>query len=106
MTPIHFDAGGTLPVGLNKVRNATGAPEPLMTRKGTTERILAARYALREASPMTAAQWKASRRSALHRTLDRHTLTAALASAFFGTVLGAAFTTGFLAGRLTARSAP
>ena len=31
MTPIHFDAGGTLAPGLNKVRNATGAPEPLMT---------------------------------------------------------------------------
>ena len=30
MTPIHFDAGGTLPVGLNKVHNTTGAPEPLM----------------------------------------------------------------------------
>lgn len=75
MNPIHFDAGGTLAPGLNKVRNATGAPEPLMT-------------------PRVAA-------------LDRRRpdLAAALASAFFGTVVGAAFTAGFLAGRLTARSA-
>ena len=74
MTPIYFDAGGTLPVGLNKVRNTTDAPEPLMTRVAALDR--------------------------------RHDLTAAIASAFFGTVVGAAFTAGFLAGRLTARSAP
>lgn len=30
MTPF-FDKGGTLPPGLNKVRNTTGAPEPLVT---------------------------------------------------------------------------
>ena len=71
MTRIHFDKGGTLPVGLNKVRNNTGAPIPLMP----------------------------PRVAALDR---RHDLTAAIASAFFGTVLGAAFTAGFLAGRLTA----
>ena len=75
MTPF-FDAGGTLPRGLNKVRNNTGAPEPLMTNP---------------------------RVAALDR---RNDLAAAIASAFFGTVLGAAFTAGFLAGRLTARSTP
>ena len=36
----------------------------------------------------------------------RHDLTAAIASAFFGTVVGAAFTAGFLAGRFTARRTP
>jgi flagellar motor component MotA len=39
--------------------------------------------------------------------LDRRPdLAAVVASAFFGTVVGAAFTAGFLAGRLTARSTP
>lgn len=38
MTPIHFDAGGTLPPGLNKVRNATGAPIPLTTRVAALDR--------------------------------------------------------------------
>ena len=36
----------------------------------------------------------------------RHDLAAAIASAFFGTVVGTAFTAGFKAGRLTARSIP
>ena len=76
MTPIHFDAGGTLAPGLNKVRNTTGAPEPLMT----------------------------TRVAALDRR--RPDLAAAIATSFFGAVIGAAFTAGFLAGRLTARSAP
>lgn len=40
-----------------------------------------------------------TRVAALDRRRD---LAAAIASAFFGTVLGAAFTAGFLAGRLTA----
>ena len=73
VTPIYFDAGGTLPVGLNKVHNTTGAPEPLVT-------------------PRVAA-------------LDRRRpdLAAAIATSFFGTVIGAAFTAGFLAGRLTTR---
>lgn len=44
-----------------------------------------------------------TRVAALDRRPD---LAAAIASAFFGTVIGAAFTAGFFAGRLTARSAP
>ena len=44
-----------------------------------------------------------TRVAALDRRPD---LTAAIASTFFGAVVGAAFTAGFLAGRLTARSAP
>ena len=75
MTPIYFDKGGTLPPGLNKVRNTTGAPEPLMT----------------------------PRVAALDRRPD---VAAAIASAFFGTVVGAAFTAGYLAGRLTVRRTP
>ena len=38
MTPIHFDAGGTLVPGLNKVRNATDAPIPPMTRVAALDR--------------------------------------------------------------------
>ena len=71
MTPIHFDAGGTLVPGLNKVRNATDAPIPPMTRVAALDR-------------------------------PDPDLAAALASAFFGTVIGAAAALGFLAGRLTA----
>ena len=44
-----------------------------------------------------------TRVAALDRRPD---LAAAIASAFFGTVTAAAFTAGYLAGRLTARSAP
>ena len=77
MTPIHFDMGGTLPRGLNEIRNNTGAPEPLITSRAL---------------------------AALDRTAPN--LAAALASAFFGTVVGAAFTAGVLAGRLTARRTP
>ena len=44
-----------------------------------------------------------TRVAALDRRPD---LAAAIASTFFGAVVGDAFTAGFLAGRLTARSTP